>query len=67
MVPACLGTMMVPFGHDTSYVKYQISLPDGGDQDKSAVGGALSTRTSATVAPGQAVQNNYIQDSVNKV
>ena len=57
-MPACLGTMMVPFGHETSYVKIQAPMAGGGDQDKAIVGGMLSTRATATAAPGQAVQRN---------
>ena len=58
MVFACLGITTVPFGHETSYVKIQAPVADGGDQDRAIVGGVLSTRVTAIAVPGQAVQYN---------
>ena len=50
---------MVPFVHETSYVKFQVPVADRGDQDKAIVGGApLTRKTSATGPLGQAVQHN---------
>ena len=57
-MPACLGVMLVPFGHETSYVKIQAPMADGGDQDKAIVGGVLLTMINATGAPGQSEQQS---------
>ena len=56
-MPACLGTMMVPFGHETSYVMIQAPMADGGYQDKALVGGATITMAAVTGPSGQAVQH----------
>ena len=43
---------MVPFGHETSYMKLH-PLADGGDQDREAVGGMLLTSVGDFGGPGQ--------------
>ena len=54
-MPACLGTMMVPFGHETWYTMVQSPVSDGGAQDRVALGGMLLIIVGASGAPGQAV------------
>ena len=56
-MPACLGTMMVPFGHETSYVKIQAPMADGRDQDRLATGGIKLPGIGASEGPGQTGQN----------
>ena len=55
VVPACLGTMTLPFVQETSYSMLKVPLADGGDQVRSALGGTLLTRAGASGGPGQAV------------
>ena len=55
VVPVCLGTMVLPFALETSYVYLQAPLADGGDQERSTLGGTLLARVGASGGPGQAV------------
>ena len=61
VVPACLGTMTLPFVQETSYSMLKPPLADGGDQARMAIGGMPLTRVSASGGPGQSVACNNTQ------
>ena len=64
VIAACLGTIMVPFVHETSYWKLQ-PLEDGGDQETTALGGTSLVRVGDAGAPGQALAHNTTQKRVD--
>ena len=61
VVPACLGTMTLPFVQEASYSMLKAPLADGGDQARMAIGGMPLTRVSASGGPGQSVAYNNTQ------
>ena len=61
VVSVCLGTMTLPFVQETSYVKLQAPLADGGDQERSTLGRILPSRVGASGGPGHAVAWNNTQ------
>ena len=63
MKSACLATMTLPFVQETSYVYFQAPLADGGDQERSALGGILPPRVGASGGPGQAVYSKQHKQS----
>ena len=55
VVSACLGRMTLPFVQETIYSMFKAPLADGGDQERSALGGTSLTTIGASGAPGQSV------------